>query len=68
MENRTVAYQFKKNKGYLEKEKYKVDEMIRLDGYTKEQIEQMLKFIKNDVFRSDKILSVEKLRRKSPQT
>lgn len=68
MENKTVAYQFKKNKGYLEKEKYKVDELIRIDGYTKEQIEQMLSYIKNDVFRSDKILSIEKLRRKSPQT
>lgn len=68
MENWNVAYQFKKNKGYLEKEKYEVDKLIRLDGYTKEQIEQMLRYIKNDVFRSDKILSVEKLRRKSPQT
>lgn len=68
MENKTVAYQFKKNKGYLEKEKYEVDKLIRIDGYTKEQIEQMLSYIKNDVFRSDKILSIEKLRRKSPQT
>jgi hypothetical protein len=68
MENRTVAYQFKKNKDYLEKEKYEVDKLIRIDGYTKEQIEQMLSYIKNDVFRSDKILSIEKLRRKSPQT
>jgi len=65
-ENTQVKYQLSKNENYIETQFLEIDKLEK-DWFGIDAIKLVLKFIKQDEFRSKQILSISKLRKKNKE-